>query len=56
MINIVELVKDLYVVYKNNERITPIPLTKSELTDFLISIPLTESEQEYIERFYGDVS
>lgn len=53
MINIVELVKDLYVVYKNNERITPIPLTREELDQFIAGLSLSEEERAFVDHFYG---
>lgn len=46
----------LYVVRKNGELISEVPLTKRELVNFLISMPLTELELMHIERFYSDAS
>lgn len=52
MFDFYKISSSLYVVLKNGELISEEPLTKRELVDFLISMPLTESELTYIERFY----
>lgn len=53
MINIVKLTEDLYVVYKNNERVTPTPLTREELDQFIADLSLSEEEQAFVECFYA---
>lgn len=46
----------LYAVRKNGERISEVPLTKTELVNFLVAMSMSESELIYIERFYSDAS
>lgn len=52
MIRFMKIAKDSYVIYKNNVRITPIPLTKEELHQKILELDISESEQEFIDKHY----
>lgn len=44
---------DLYVLYKDGIRLTPIPLTRAELDDMLENMTLDDNEITFINRFYN---
>lgn len=54
MVDFMRIGKDSYVLYKNGVRITPYPLTKSELHEALFGLTLTDEEERFIEKFYGE--
>ena len=44
----------LYGLYKSGERVTPLPLTREELDEAILQLPLTDAEIKHIDAFYGD--
>lgn len=44
----------LYCLYKGGERVTPLPLTRQELDEAILLMPLSDAEASLIDAFYGD--
>lgn len=42
----------LYGLYKGGERVTPLPLTRQELDEVILQLPLTNEEMNFINEFY----
>ena len=53
MFEFMRVAKDSYVLYKNGIRVTPIPLTKEELHQKILELDVSESEERFINKFYG---
>lgn len=57
MIDFEKIAQDLYIVVKDGERITDVPMSRSELIASLCGLKLTESDLVFIERFFnGEVN
>ena len=53
MFEFMRVAEDSYVLYKNGIKVTPIPLTKEELHQKIVELDVSESEERFIDKFYG---
>ena len=52
MFDFMRLVGEMYVVYKNGVRLNDVPIVKSQLCDFLCSLPWSNRDMLTVEAFY----
>lgn len=54
MFDFQKIADGLYGLYKGGERVTPLPLTREELDQAILDLPLTDAEIAMIDAFYED--